>query len=44
VQLVERSGSDPQALKQGAIALISNNPQILQHFAPEFAQRIVGML
>lgn len=44
VQLVSTSGSDPQALKQGVISLISSNPQMLQHFAPEFAQRIMSSL
>jgi len=44
VQLASTSRSDPEALKQGVISLISSNPQILQHFAPAFAQRIMASL
>jgi hypothetical protein len=44
VALIEQHGSNPQGLKDEAISLISNNPQILQHFAPEFAQKILGSL
>lgn len=44
MQMVEQSGTNPQALKQDVISLISSNPQIIQHFAPEFAQRILGSL
>lgn len=44
MQIVEQHGSDPQALKQDVVSLISSNPQIIQHFAPEFAQRILGSL
>ncbi len=42
--LISQHGSDPAALKQDAISLISNNPQVLQHFAPDFAKRILGSL
>ncbi len=44
MQMVQQSGTNPQALKQDVISLISSNPQIIQHFAPEFAQRILGSL
>ncbi|MBV8724685.1 MAG: hypothetical protein JO351_11375 [Candidatus Eremiobacteraeota bacterium] len=42
--LISQHGSDPAALKQEAISLISNNPQILTHFAPDFAKGILGSL
>jgi hypothetical protein len=41
---VEQSRGNPEALKQNVVSLISGNPQILQHFAPEFAQKILGSL
>lgn len=44
MQIVQQHGSDPQALKQDVVSLISSNPQIIGHFAPEFAQRILGAL
>ena len=44
MQMVQQHGSDPQALKQDVVSLISSNPQIIQHFAPEFAQKILGAL
>ncbi|MBV9719302.1 MAG: hypothetical protein JOZ77_08280 [Candidatus Eremiobacteraeota bacterium] len=42
VNLVETQRSNPDALKSGIISLISNNPQILAHFAPSFAQGILN--
>jgi hypothetical protein len=42
--MVAQHRADPQALKQDVISLISRNPQIIQHFAPEFAQKILGSL
>ncbi|HEY1975770.1 MAG TPA: hypothetical protein VGG89_04475 [Candidatus Baltobacteraceae bacterium] len=44
MQIVAQHGSDPQALKQDVVSLISSNPQVIQHFAPEFAQKILGAL
>lgn len=44
MQIVQQHGSDPQALKQDVISLISSNPQLIAHFAPEFAQKILGAL
>lgn len=44
VGIVERDGTDTEALKRDAIGLITSNPQILQHFAPEFAQGILGRI
>lgn len=44
MQMLQQDGSDPQALKQDVVSLISSNPQIIQHFAPEFAQKILGSL
>ena len=42
--LLNQHGSDPQGLKDQAIALIKNNPQILQHFAPDFAKGILSKI
>lgn len=42
--MVERDGTNTDALKQDAIGLITNNPQILQHFAPEFLRGILSRL
>jgi hypothetical protein len=42
--LIQQSGTNPEALKQNAISLISNNPQILQQFAPDFAKGLLGRL
>ncbi len=42
--IIERDGTDTEALKRDAIGLISSNPQILQHFSPEFAQGILSRL
>jgi hypothetical protein len=42
--LLSQHGSDPQSLKQAAISLITSNPQILQHFEPEFAKNILGRI
>ena len=44
MQMLQQHGTDPQALKQDVVSLISSNPQIIQHFAPEFAQKILGSL
>jgi hypothetical protein len=44
MQMIQQSGTNPQALKQDVISVISSNPQIIQHFAPEFAQKILGSL
>ncbi len=38
------SGGGAGDLKSRAIDLITNNPQVLQHFAPEFAQGILGRI
>jgi hypothetical protein len=42
--LLSQHGSNPQTLKQEAISLISSNPQILQHFEPEFARGILSRI
>ncbi len=42
--LISQHGSNPQDLKQEAISLITSNPQILQHFEPEFAKGILGRI
>ena len=36
--------SDPGGARDEAIALVRSNPQILQHFAPGFAQGILGKI
>lgn len=42
--LIEQHGSDPQALKQAAISLITSNPQILQHFESSFTSGIMNRI
>lgn len=42
--LVSQHGSNPQDLKQEAISLISSNPQILQHFEPQFAKDLLNRI
>ncbi len=42
--LLSQHGSDPQGLKDQAITLIKNNPQILEHFAPDFARGILSKI
>ncbi len=42
--LISQHGSDPQALKQEAISLVTSNPQILEHFEPAFAKGILGRI
>lgn len=42
--LIAQHGSNPQALKEEAISLITNNPQILQHFESTFASGILSRI
>ena len=42
--LISQFQSDPQALKAGAISYVTSNPQVLEHFAPGFAQGILSKL
>ncbi|MBV8583850.1 MAG: hypothetical protein JO241_07620 [Candidatus Eremiobacteraeota bacterium] len=42
--LVQDYESNPQGLKSEVVTLLRNNPQIVQHFAPEFAQTILSAL
>jgi len=42
--LMEQYRSNPEGLKGEVVDLIKNNPQILQHFAPDFAKNILGAL
>lgn len=42
--LVSRFRTDPTGAKDEAVSLIKSNPQLLTHFAPEFAQGILGRL
>jgi hypothetical protein len=42
--LLEQHGNDPQALKQGVIDLIRNNPEVLQHFEGGFAKNLLSRI
>jgi hypothetical protein len=42
--LLSQHGSNPQGLKQEAISLITSNPQLLQHFEPQFAKDILNRI
>lgn len=40
--MLQQHNSNPQALKDDVVSLIKNNPQILQHFVPQFAKGILA--
>lgn len=40
--LISQLQSNPAGAKDAIVAFIKNNPQVLQHFAPEFAQGILS--
>jgi hypothetical protein len=42
--LLSANQGNPQGLKDEAVNFIKNNPQIIQHFAPEFAQGLLGKI
>jgi Asp-tRNA(Asn)/Glu-tRNA(Gln) amidotransferase B subunit len=42
--LLQQHGNDPQALKQGVIDLIKNNPEVLQHFEGGFAKNLLSRI
>jgi hypothetical protein len=42
--LLNQQGSNPQGIQGALVSIITNNPQILQHFAPDFAKGILGNL
>lgn len=42
--LLRSCQGNPQGLKDEAINFIKTNPQVIQHFAPEFAQGLIGKL
>ncbi len=42
--LLSQQGSNPQGIQGELVSIITNNPQILQHFAPDFAKGILGNL
>jgi hypothetical protein len=44
IGLLSQQGSNPQGLQGGLVSIITNNPQILQHFAPDFAKGILSGL
>ncbi|MFY9665983.1 MAG: hypothetical protein WAL67_16745 [Candidatus Cybelea sp.] len=42
--LVEQIRSNPAGAKDAVVAFIQGNPQLLQHFSPEFVQGIASKL
>ena len=42
--MIQRNGTNPEGLKEDAISLITNNPQILEQFAPDFAKGLLGRI
>lgn len=44
IGIVSKLQSDPAGAKDEAIAFITNNPDIIQHFAPDFAKGILAKL
>ncbi len=40
--LVSQLRSNPSGAKDAVVSFIQNNPQVLQHFAPNFAQGILS--
>lgn len=42
--LVQQLRSNPSGAKDAVVSFIKNNPQVLQHFAPSFAQGILSKL
>jgi hypothetical protein len=37
-------GSNPSSVKNMVVSFIQSNPQVLEHFGPEFAQGIASRL
>ena len=42
--LLQQHQNDPEGLKGEVISLIQNNPQILQHFEPDFAKGLLSRI
>lgn len=42
--LLQHAASDPASLKDAAVSYITNNPQLLQQYAPALMQGILGRL
>jgi len=42
--LVSQLRSNPGGAADSVVSFITNNPQVLQHFAPSFAQGILSRL
>jgi hypothetical protein len=42
--LLQHAASDPASLKDAAVSYVTNNPQLLQKFAPGLMQGILGRL
>jgi len=42
--LLGQHGSNPGGLKSEAISMITSNPQILEHFAPDFAKGLLSRI
>jgi hypothetical protein len=42
--LLQHAAGDPGSLKDAAVSYITNNPQLLQQYAPRLMQGILGRL
>lgn len=42
--LAQQLASNPGGAKDAVVSFIQNNPQVLQHFAPDFAQGILSKI
>ncbi len=40
--LLEHAASDPSSLKDAAVSFVTNNPQIIQQYAPDFLKGILS--
>lgn len=40
--MLQQHKDNPQALKDDLVSLVKNNPQVLQHFEQDFAQKILS--
>ncbi len=44
IGIIERDGTNTEALKRDAVSVISSNPQILEQFAPDFAKGLLSRI
>lgn len=42
--MISRNASNPQGLKDEVVSLVTNNPQVLQNFLPDFAKSLLARL